>query len=197
MVVIVVDLSDPAGLLPTLMWWVEAVKRKLGATYDKFEKKGLQLPEQLRQRAKSKLYSANEDKDAVYHSGISLVIAATKYDAFKNQDPEVKKVMSRCGQGGGRWQAAGLHRLVSWVAPVTERHVAYQHSAQGAKCALRISCARRFLRFVAHAHGAFLCYLSGLHGSSGDGSAAEDAQLLDNFTRLMNHLIFTGLEKKP
>ncbi|EFJ46628.1 cytoplasmic dynein 1b light intermediate chain, D1bLIC [Volvox carteri f. nagariensis] len=148
-VVIVVDLSDPAGILPTLLYWTEQVKKKLTATYEKFEKKGLQLPEQLRQRAKSKLYASNEDKDAVYHSGISLVIAATKYDVFKTSDPEVKKVMSRV------------------------------------------------LRYIAHAHGAFLCYLSGLHGGGGDGSAAEDAALLDNFTRLMNHLIFTGLEKKP
>ncbi|KXZ48452.1 D1BLIC protein [Gonium pectorale] len=148
-VVIVVDLGDPASVLPTLAYWIEAVKRKLASTYEKFEKKGLQLPEQLRQRAKSKLYSANEDKDAVYHSGISLVIAAAKYDTFRTQDPEVKKVMSRV------------------------------------------------LRYIAHANGAFLCYLSGLHGGSSDGSGAEDAALLDNFTRLMNHLIFTGLEKKP
>ncbi|GLC38707.1 Cytoplasmic dynein 2 light intermediate chain 1 [Pleodorina starrii] len=148
-VVIVVDLSDPAAVLPTVLYWTEQVKKKLGSTYEKFEKKGLQLPEQLRQRAKSKLYSANEDKDAVYHSGISLVIAATKYDTFKALDPEVKKVMSRV------------------------------------------------LRYIAHAHGAFLCYLSGLHGGASDGSGAEDAALLDNFTRLMNHLIFTGLEKKP
>ncbi len=38
------------------------IKKKLASTYEKFEKKGLQLPEQLRQRAKSKMYSANEDK---------------------------------------------------------------------------------------------------------------------------------------
>ena len=61
---------------------------------------------------------------------------------------------------------------------------------------LRPRSTRRVLRFIAHAHGAFLCYLSGLHGSA-EGSGAEDAALLDNFTRLMNHLIFTGLEKKP
>ncbi len=54
----------------------------------------------------------------------------------------------------------------------------------------------RVLRYIAHAHGAFLCYLSGLHGAEG-GSVAEDNALLDNFTRLMNHLVFTGLEKKP
>ena len=54
------------------------VKKKLSSTYEKFEKKGLQLPEQLRQRAKSKMYSSNEDKDIVYHSGVALVLAATK-----------------------------------------------------------------------------------------------------------------------
>ncbi|KAL6746086.1 hypothetical protein V8C86DRAFT_2954357 [Haematococcus lacustris] len=152
-VVIVVDLSDPGSVLPTLLWWLEAVKRKLGATYEKFEKKGLQLPEQLRQRAKSKLYSQNEDKDAVWHSGISLVIAATKYDSFRNADPEVKKVMART------------------------------------------------LRWLAHAHGAFLMYLGGLHVLSGASDTSKDAvaerNQLDSFTRLTNHLIFTGLEKKP
>ncbi|GFH16582.1 dynein 1b light intermediate chain, partial [Haematococcus lacustris] len=103
--------------------------------------------------AKSKLYSQNEDKDAVWHSGISLVIAATKYDSFKNADPEVKKVMART------------------------------------------------LRWLAHAHGAFLMYLGGLHVLSGASDTSKDAvaerNQLDSFTRLTNHLIFTGLEKKP
>ena len=36
------------------------------------------VPPQLRQRAKGKLYGQNEDKDIVYHSGVSLVLAATK-----------------------------------------------------------------------------------------------------------------------
>lgn len=62
--------------------WAQ-VKKKLAATYEKFEKKGLQLPEQLRQRAKSKLFGGNDDKDVVYHSGIALVIAATKYDKVR------------------------------------------------------------------------------------------------------------------
>ncbi len=67
----------------------------------------------------------------------------------------------------------------------------------------------RTLRYIAHTHGAFLMYLGGLHsmgaGAPGGGKdsdpAAKDAtmdkSLLDNFTRLMNHLVFTGLEKKP
>ena len=93
--VIIVDLGDPASVVPTVLYWLEQIKKKLAATYEKFEKKGLQLPEQLKARAKSKLYAQNEDKDQVYTSGISVVIAATKYDAFKDEDPEIKKVMSR------------------------------------------------------------------------------------------------------
>lgn len=57
-------------------------------------------------------------QDVVYQSGISLVIAATKFDTFRDFEPEVKKVMSRA------------------------------------------------LRFIAHTHGAFLTYLSGLHSGS-------------------------------
>lgn len=150
-VVIVVDLSEPSTVLSTAAYWLEQIKKKLTSTYEKFEKKGLQLPEQLRQRAKSKLYSQNEDKDVVWHSGISIVIAATKFDMFKDEDAEVKKVMARA------------------------------------------------LRFIAHSHGANVMYLGGLHASSDIGSkeTAIEKTLLDNFSRLMNHLIFTGLEKKP
>lgn len=50
------------------------------ATYEKFEKKGLQLPEQLRARAKSKLYATNEDKDTVWHSGECRCLGATSND---------------------------------------------------------------------------------------------------------------------
>mmetsp|Transcript_14319 Transcript_14319/g.41743 ORF Transcript_14319/g.41743 Transcript_14319/m.41743 type:complete len:198 (-) Transcript_14319:1665-2258(-) len=79
-VVVVVDLSEPGAVLGSVTYWLDQVKKKLAATYEKFEKKGLQLPEQLRQRAKTKLFGSNDDKDVVYHSGIALVIAATKYD---------------------------------------------------------------------------------------------------------------------
>ena len=34
-------------------------------------------------------------QDIVYQSGVAIVIAATKYDTFRDLDPEVKKVMAR------------------------------------------------------------------------------------------------------
>lgn len=94
-VVIVLDLSDPPSVLPTLVYWLEQIKAKLATTYEKFEKKGLQLPEQLKARARSKLFNQCEDKDIIWHSGISIVIVAAKYDTLRDEDPEVKKVMAR------------------------------------------------------------------------------------------------------
>lgn len=157
--VVVVDLSDPHTVLASLQDWLLLITTKLAATYALFERKGLQLPEQLRQRSKAKLFAKHEDREAVAHSGISLVIAATKWDAWRDQDAECKKVMART------------------------------------------------LRYIAHMHGAHLVYLGGLHaapplgesgGSSVGGSrdAAQSRALLDNFTKMLSHLIFTGLEKK-
>ena len=64
----------------------------------------------------------------------------------------------------------------------------------------------RTLRYLAHSNGAFLMYLGGLQAGAGSSGAeggsspadvAVEKTLLDNFSRLMNHLIFTGLEKRP
>ncbi len=46
----------------------------------------------------SKLYSQNEDKDIVWHSGVCLVIVAAKYDTFRDADPEVKKVREQSSE---------------------------------------------------------------------------------------------------
>ena len=93
MVVIVVDLSEPSEVLSTALKWIGIVKSRLSSTYQRLQQRGSKLPEQLRVRAKKALYGANEDKEEVYHSGISLIIAATKYDTFVHHDAELRKVM--------------------------------------------------------------------------------------------------------
>lgn len=55
-VVIVLDLSNPAGVLPSALHWLSAVRAKLAATYGLFERRGLaQLPQQLRARQRTKV----------------------------------------------------------------------------------------------------------------------------------------------
>lgn len=52
--VLVVDLSDPGAVLPSLLAWLGLLRARLAATYALFDKKGLQLPEQLRARARAR-----------------------------------------------------------------------------------------------------------------------------------------------
>jgi dynein light intermediate chain 2 len=40
-------------------------------------------------------------------------------------------------------------------------------------------------------------YLSNLHASADGRNSVQDKACLDSFTKLMNQLIFTGLDKKP
>eukprot|EP00803_Ostreobium_quekettii_P004627 evm.model.scf_672.3 EVM.evm.TU.scf_672.3 scf_672:14722-17919(-) len=151
-VVIVADLSEPAAVLGTVQKWLDVVKGRLASTYQRLEQRGSKLPEQLRVRAKKALYASNEDRDAVHHSGISLLIAATKYDAFARQEPELQKIMART------------------------------------------------LRHISHVNGAHLVYLGQLHGNQAPSEASSlstnPKAMLENFRRLLNHLTFTGLEKK-
>eukprot|EP00854_Cymbomonas_tetramitiformis_P017965 gene17965-21396_t len=167
-VVIVVDLSNPASVLPTLEYWLDKVKAKTGATYEKLERRGSKLPEQLKLRAKKVFGSSHEDANSVVHTGISLVVAATKYDTFKDGDAEVRKIMSRT------------------------------------------------LRYFAHTHGAGLVYMGGLQDiielesqvaegvvplvQNDKGQNPKDLQeyraQLNNFRALLNHLVFTGPDRK-
>jgi dynein light intermediate chain 2 len=68
-VVVVLDLSDPASVLPQALHWLGLVNTKLTATYGLFERKGLQVPEQLRARASAALFAQHPDKALVNQSG--------------------------------------------------------------------------------------------------------------------------------
>lgn len=116
-VVITVDLSDPSNVLPTLLQWMRLIHAKLDASYSLFTSRGMQLPEQLKQRAKLKFWGGHPDKDAVKHSGISIVVAATKYDAFQNQDSECRKVRLLEFLNGTLVQRVS-HRSVTWMAGI-------------------------------------------------------------------------------
>ena len=47
----------------------------------------------------------------IHHSGVTVVIVATKYDSFKSADAELKKVMSRALRYLAHTHAAGLFYL--------------------------------------------------------------------------------------
>eukprot|EP00879_Flechtneria_rotunda_P006287 GHRR01006607.1.p1 GENE.GHRR01006607.1~~GHRR01006607.1.p1 ORF type:complete len:393 (+),score=130.27 GHRR01006607.1:184-1362(+) len=157
-VVMVLDLSDPCSVLPCALRWLGLIKQKLATTYSLFERKGLQLPEQLKARQRAKLLSQHDDKGLVDCTGVSLVLACTKWDVFRDAvDAEGQKVMART------------------------------------------------LRWLAHSYAAHLMYLGGLQPGEGAGSASGSSrsssqhtqqQLMDNFSRLLNHTMFVGMDRK-
>ena len=94
-VVIVVDLSAPGDVLPMLERWLGRVRARLDAAYARLRRRGSKLPDQLLSRARKLFGAAHEDRDAVQHFGIPVVVVATKYDTFMERDAESKKVMTR------------------------------------------------------------------------------------------------------
>jgi len=94
-VMIVVDLSDPYEVLSTLMPWLEFVRRKAEHVHQRLESRGSKLPQQLKAKLAAFLGRNHEDIKEITNTGVSIIIVANKYDTFKDEDPEIKRVMSR------------------------------------------------------------------------------------------------------
>jgi dynein light intermediate chain 2 len=68
-VVLCLDLSKPSVLMGTAAAWLAAIRSKLAQTFQAFERRGLQLPQQLKQRARLQLGAGHEDADHIDVTG--------------------------------------------------------------------------------------------------------------------------------
>ena len=91
-VVIVVDLSKPCRALESGNYWMETIRHRRDATFEKLRSRGSKLPEQLIARSRKLAFARHADRDGIDHSGLALVIAATKYDALKTHSLATQKV---------------------------------------------------------------------------------------------------------
>ncbi|DBA72389.1 TPA: Cytoplasmic dynein 2 light intermediate chain 1 [Trebouxia sp. C0005] len=94
-VAVIVDLSQPAQVLQSAVTNLQLVRANLQTSYGWLEQKGSKLPEQLRLRARKYIGSSHEDKDAIQHLGISVVLVAAKEDTFRDADTEARKLMAQ------------------------------------------------------------------------------------------------------
>ena len=83
-VVIALDLSQPAAVLPSARKWLALVSDRLGGTFERLEKRGSKLPEQLRLRAKKVLFGGHEDADQVQPLGVRGVRGCWELPAICN-----------------------------------------------------------------------------------------------------------------
>ena len=90
--VIVVDLSQPCRALESCSYWMEMIRHRKDATFAKLRSRRSKLPEQLIARSRKLAFAKHADRDVIDHSGIAIVIAATKYDALKTHSLATQKV---------------------------------------------------------------------------------------------------------
>lgn len=103
-IVIVVDLSQPDEALDTVCAWLDRIKHRTDHVYERLRTRGSRLPDQLVARAKKafvgkaeegKPPEAHEDLSSIDFTGVSILVAATKWDVFADTEAELRRVMAR------------------------------------------------------------------------------------------------------
>ncbi|ACO67739.1 cytoplasmic dynein 2 light intermediate chain 1 [Micromonas commoda] len=122
-VAICVDLAKPHEAMRTAEYWLGRVHARCAKTFEKLAARGSRLPEQLVRRSERVFAAggggggaaggAHEDAHSplVRHSGVTVLIVATKHDAWRRTDPERMKVLVRALRFLAHANAAGLFFL--------------------------------------------------------------------------------------
>ena len=120
-VAICVDLAKPHEAMRTAEYWLGRVHARCAKTFERLAARGSRLPEQLVRRSERVFAAAggggtagaHEDAESplVRHSGVTVLIVATKHDAWRRTDPERMKVLVRALRFLAHTNAAGLFFL--------------------------------------------------------------------------------------
>ena len=117
-VAICVDLAKPHEAMRTAEYWLGRVHARCAKTFERLAARGSRLPEQLVRRSERVFGGGaggvtHEDADSplVRHSGVTVLIVATKHDAWRRTDPERMKVLVRALRFLAHTNAAGLFFL--------------------------------------------------------------------------------------
>ena len=132
---ICVDLSKPHEAVPTLEYWLRRTRAAVDRTFDKLQKRGSRLPEQLRNRHKKQFANvaretARDGGDAFDESGsstetspddlsagiltserfagVQVVVAGTKADLHRREEAEPRRVLSRALRSLAHFNGASL-----------------------------------------------------------------------------------------
>eukprot|EP00040_Diaphanoeca_grandis_P013430 m.67908 g.67908 ORF g.67908 m.67908 type:complete len:403 (+) comp23884_c1_seq1:279-1487(+) len=93
--VIVLDLSKPDDLWHTLTTLLNELKSRLERVFSDLISKDSPIPQQLRKKAWEKLGDAHPDKDVLDPVSVPVVIVGSKYDVFRDFEPEQRKVICK------------------------------------------------------------------------------------------------------
>ena len=93
--VVCVDLSQPSTVLDTLVFWMDRVRTRIDNCLRVMSDKKSTVPERLRERALAAFGLEHPDRELVNLCSVPIVVAATKFEAFQNEEAEYRKIMGR------------------------------------------------------------------------------------------------------
>ncbi|NXH19170.1 DC2L1 protein, partial [Bucco capensis] len=94
-VVLVLDLSKPHELWPTMEKLLQVTRNHVNKILTKLEKKNPEVAAEVKQRMQNNLRRDHPDYDLIDPFPIPLVIIGSKYDIFHEFDSDVKKLISK------------------------------------------------------------------------------------------------------
>uniref|UniRef100_A0A5G2QUG0 Cytoplasmic dynein 2 light intermediate chain 1 n=1 Tax=Sus scrofa TaxID=9823 RepID=A0A5G2QUG0_PIG len=94
-VVLVLDLSKPNDLWPTMENLLQATKRHVDKVIMKLGKKNSKAASEMRQKIWSNMQKDHPDRELIDPFPIPLVIIGSKYDIFQDFDSEKRKVICK------------------------------------------------------------------------------------------------------
>jgi len=116
LVSIVVDMSKPEEIFPTITFWMDQIRARLVAIETTLRKKPAteKIMDQLRERAAKRFGEKHPDmanaalRKLLKLTGISVLIIAHKADTFFDKEPEMKKIMGKTLRFLAHTNGAGL-----------------------------------------------------------------------------------------
>ncbi|TPX48015.1 hypothetical protein SeMB42_g02012 [Synchytrium endobioticum] len=92
---VVLDLSRPEGIITTLDHFLALFNERVETLLHGLEKRGSKRPTALRKHAWKKYGGEHPDQSELKPSPIPLVVIGTKYDLFRDFEPETRKLVCK------------------------------------------------------------------------------------------------------
>ncbi|KAJ3129959.1 Cytoplasmic dynein 2 light intermediate chain 1 [Nowakowskiella sp. JEL0407] len=105
--VIVANLAEPEEMIHVVDHFIAAITKRVNDLLDALEKRGSKRPRNLRNFAIKK-YGDNSDREFVNPCAVPLLILGTKYDKFKDFEPEKKKLICKTLRHLAHYHGASL-----------------------------------------------------------------------------------------
>jgi len=97
LLVVTVDLTEGRGVWNSLQYWMQRLKKRVGDCFVKMKQRGSSTPQKMLARMQKRFGEKHPDLEGtkVTIIGVPIIIVGTKYDIFRDDEPEFAKIMAK------------------------------------------------------------------------------------------------------